>query len=47
LRPMWREAPIGITDPFVFGLTAILNQNAPPVQDDCRFLNRDRLAVGK
>src|SRR6185437_4515417 len=36
LRPMWREAPIGISDPFVFEEDADLDQNTLPVQgDDC------------
>src|SRR4030095_12233222 len=44
LRPMWREAPIGISDPFVLNRTPILNQHAPPAQDDCHC-KLDRLAV--
>src|SRR6476660_4259540 len=34
LRPMWREAPVGISDPFVLDWTPILNQNGASVQDD-------------
>src|SRR4051812_11608356 len=34
LRPMWREAPIAISHPFVFDRTPILDHTAPPVQGD-------------
>src|SRR6266568_4573927 len=44
LRRMWRDAPIGISDSFVWNWTPILNQNVPPVQDDCRS-KPDRLAL--
>src|SRR3954471_17747830 len=37
LRPMWREAPIGISHSFVFFYrTPILDQTAPPMQGDYR-----------
>src|SRR6476659_2768411 len=36
LRPMWREAPFGISDPFVVNRTPILNQTALSVQGDYR-----------
>src|SRR6186713_345894 len=46
LRPMWREAPIGISHPFVWYRTPILNQNTVPKQGNCRsYIAKVRLQV--